>query len=568
MPWKPEDADRHKKGLTNDEKKRWASTANAVRKRCLDDGGSERTCDARAIRIANSSAAKHDSPEMVMRLYEETVPRQLSMIASGEIRDIKHDEATGVLTAEVIISREAVLPYEAPSGGFVHEYIPAEELRRDEFLASAHGKPITVGHPTEQVVTMDTLSQYSKGALHGPFRAAEIDGVVSVIGRETIWDPALVKEILAGRKRQVSVGRWAVLKDESGTFNGVSYTVRQTGLILNHLAHTDTGRQGDACRILLDTAGWDAVDRDIKDLYNLPAEGIVEGFKEMVVRYQRDVPALLQVVDGISMMKRQLAKAVLVAGHTENGAALQAALDGLNSEWPDLKADVADPVGDKVSGGDGIMEDVTVKAGEIAVTLPGKALSALDEQERKALADSIQGLAADHAKLQGELAVVRADLATRVAEAVSLSDANSGLADQFKALKAQFDAFPKIDSRLVALDVSAEVEERTCLLDAIRLTNPAYKQDGRSTSEMKRDLLSLYNEDMREAALLKDATGQYVKTDAYIQARVDLILDGLSNKTGSSIGASLLKPVGRVTSPIDEQRRKRLNLYKGGGETK
>jgi uncharacterized protein YdaT len=50
MPWKPSDADKHKKGLSAQEKKQWAETANAV----LRETGDE----ARAVRIANSQTKK------------------------------------------------------------------------------------------------------------------------------------------------------------------------------------------------------------------------------------------------------------------------------------------------------------------------------------------------------------------------------------------------------------------------------------------------------------------------------------------------------------------------------
>ena len=48
MPWKPADVDRHKKGLSPTETKRWVAIANSV----LKESGNE----GKAIRIANSKA--------------------------------------------------------------------------------------------------------------------------------------------------------------------------------------------------------------------------------------------------------------------------------------------------------------------------------------------------------------------------------------------------------------------------------------------------------------------------------------------------------------------------------
>lgn len=57
MPWTPGDADEHVHGLIADEKRQWADIANGVRRKCLDNGGSEQVCDAKAIRVANSQVA-------------------------------------------------------------------------------------------------------------------------------------------------------------------------------------------------------------------------------------------------------------------------------------------------------------------------------------------------------------------------------------------------------------------------------------------------------------------------------------------------------------------------------
>jgi hypothetical protein len=52
MPWTVKDVDRHKKGLTPSQKKKWVSIANAVLRTCKAKGGKD--CEGKAIRIANS----------------------------------------------------------------------------------------------------------------------------------------------------------------------------------------------------------------------------------------------------------------------------------------------------------------------------------------------------------------------------------------------------------------------------------------------------------------------------------------------------------------------------------
>jgi len=52
MPWSPKDSLKHKKGLSADQQKKWATTANGVLKDCQAKGGKD--CEGKAIRTANS----------------------------------------------------------------------------------------------------------------------------------------------------------------------------------------------------------------------------------------------------------------------------------------------------------------------------------------------------------------------------------------------------------------------------------------------------------------------------------------------------------------------------------
>lgn len=59
MPFSAGDAKTYtKKAKTAKQQKTWASMANSTRLKCMDDGGSEKTCDARGIKAANAMIAK------------------------------------------------------------------------------------------------------------------------------------------------------------------------------------------------------------------------------------------------------------------------------------------------------------------------------------------------------------------------------------------------------------------------------------------------------------------------------------------------------------------------------
>jgi hypothetical protein len=59
MPWKPEDAEsRNRKVKGKKAKKRWSDTANAVRRKYLEEGKSEKEADRMAMIIANYNARR------------------------------------------------------------------------------------------------------------------------------------------------------------------------------------------------------------------------------------------------------------------------------------------------------------------------------------------------------------------------------------------------------------------------------------------------------------------------------------------------------------------------------
>ena len=54
MPWSVKDVDEHKKGLSQEQKGKWVSIANAVYKDCMETRKDDKSCAPIAIRTANS----------------------------------------------------------------------------------------------------------------------------------------------------------------------------------------------------------------------------------------------------------------------------------------------------------------------------------------------------------------------------------------------------------------------------------------------------------------------------------------------------------------------------------
>lgn len=92
MPWSISDVERFSKGLTPSQKKRWVSTANSVLSDCKNKGGTD--CEGRAVRIANSQAAKRGNESMDskkktdLKVKDEHYVAKLSDRESLDFRDI------------------------------------------------------------------------------------------------------------------------------------------------------------------------------------------------------------------------------------------------------------------------------------------------------------------------------------------------------------------------------------------------------------------------------------------------------------------------------------------------
>lgn len=85
MPWTPADATRHIEGLTAHQRTVWARVANAALRACLANGGSERECDARAIRQANAAAQR--APTKAIKAEDDGALRILAIPFGGPLED-------------------------------------------------------------------------------------------------------------------------------------------------------------------------------------------------------------------------------------------------------------------------------------------------------------------------------------------------------------------------------------------------------------------------------------------------------------------------------------------------
>ena len=167
--------------------------------------------------------------------------------------------ADGYMVGEVLCARTGCQQYLASDlgladGGVVTVYRPEEVVFDKASLATFAGKPVTMGHPDEQV-TADNWKSLAVGDI-----GTEVarDGEFVRVPYK-IMDAAAIAAIQAGT-REVSMGYSTGVDMRDGVApDGTPYQAVQTGPIrINHLAIVPKARGGSQLRIGDGAAQWGA----------------------------------------------------------------------------------------------------------------------------------------------------------------------------------------------------------------------------------------------------------------------------------------------------------------------
>lgn len=153
-------------------------------------------------------------------------------------------DENGFLVDTPVVARLGVQVYYMEDGRTVREFRPAEEVFKDESLASYQGKPMTLDHV---FVNSENAKEVVVGSVSGK---AEPLGS-SVVAPIVVYDNTAIQEAMAGNAKELSVGYSAILDETPGWGDPI------TG---EYVLKSD-GDQFDA------PEGWqefDAIQRDIK----------------------------------------------------------------------------------------------------------------------------------------------------------------------------------------------------------------------------------------------------------------------------------------------------------------
>lgn len=151
----------------------------------------------------------------------------------------------GMVDAWGVATRVGVLDY--PEFG-TRELRPREEVLRPGSLATLKGVPLTIDHPTADLVTTDNVREL----VHGWVLDVVPDGDLVKVRVRLASADVLAK--IQGGTVELSCGYVARFRAEKGvTADGEAYDGVQEGIVYNHLALVDLARAGHVARLTLDS---------------------------------------------------------------------------------------------------------------------------------------------------------------------------------------------------------------------------------------------------------------------------------------------------------------------------
>lgn len=168
-------------------------------------------------------------------------------------------DENGFLVDTPVVARLGVQVYYMEDGRTVREFRPAEEVFKDESLASYQGKPMTLDHV---FVNSENAKEVVVGSVTG--KAEPIGN--SVVAPIVVYDNTAIQEAMAGNAKELSVGYSAILDETPGWGDPVTgeYVLKSDGdqfdvpdgwqefdaiqrdIKVNHLAMVYRGRAGIA----------------------------------------------------------------------------------------------------------------------------------------------------------------------------------------------------------------------------------------------------------------------------------------------------------------------------------
>lgn len=226
MPWIIKDVEKHKKGLSLEQKKKWIAVANKVLRDCLADGKSEVECDAKAIRIANAAVETNS----------------VCFLAQANALEMQYKASTKMWKGEEYLVVPVVMMVEGVhSGSRGAVFHSTKELEKS--VSKWDGLPVTLSHPqidghfvsanTEDIIQDWGIGHINNTHMDGMKLKAEAWVNVQKI---TALSPSVLYSLQNGEMLEVSIGLFSDEDGISGIWKSEEYISSAFNYLPDHLA--------------------------------------------------------------------------------------------------------------------------------------------------------------------------------------------------------------------------------------------------------------------------------------------------------------------------------------------
>lgn len=254
MPWTKKDVSKFKSGLNDAEKAEWVKIANAIYNECVNNGGSDSDCSAKAIRTASSRVGNNSRTDA---LAANAYTHFTQNVQPPQELQVNYMEDQEYLLAPVIPIVEGV--HNGSAGRVLYK---EEELSR--YPEAWNGRVVPLYHPTDddgQPMTANSPEQWEARKLGWLFgvnvvKEADQNGQQLAKMKATAWlskkdleekAPEVLRALQEGLMLEVSTGLFSDWAIANGMWNGEQYDMIATNIRPDHLAILP-GQQG-ACSI-------------------------------------------------------------------------------------------------------------------------------------------------------------------------------------------------------------------------------------------------------------------------------------------------------------------------------
>jgi hypothetical protein len=181
------------------------------------------------------------------RILERKVRFNLSSIDPNKIKT----NALGGIVVDGVVIRTGVFEYETENGDVVREWLPREELFRDNVLKTLEGVPVTNEHP-DTMISPENFKSHSVGHVSN----VRVEDERFIVATLNIVDQETLNQIFKESKRELSAGYFVDPVRENGVSpEGEEYDYIQKNLVFNHCSIVHMGRCGPEVSLRLNSSG-------------------------------------------------------------------------------------------------------------------------------------------------------------------------------------------------------------------------------------------------------------------------------------------------------------------------